>query len=134
LIPIAAAVQPTALVLRDLAMFLLLTNQLNASAAELPSALLLGLEQALLASFLSAHRRNFSKLLEGTAKEAGRELYGRPRSILRHLGAAPSRSRSWHCKQTLRYAACKKGRGLLWTGAGCFPVSSIADFGYYLGR
>jgi AraC-like DNA-binding protein len=65
--PIAAPLQPTALVLRELAMFL--ANQLNSTAAELPSAMLLELEQALIVSFLSAHRHNFSELLEGTGKE-----------------------------------------------------------------
>lgn len=65
--PIAAALHPTALVLRDLAMFL--ANQLNSTAAELPSAVLLELEQALIVSFLSAHRHNFSELLEGTGKQ-----------------------------------------------------------------
>ncbi len=68
MIPFAAAVQPTALVLRDLAMFL--AKQLSSTAAELPSAVLIELEQALLVSFLSAHRHNFSKILEGTEKEA----------------------------------------------------------------
>ncbi len=66
--PIAAAVQPSAMVLRDLAMFL--ANQLNSTAAELPRAVLLELEQALLVSFLSAHRHNFSELLERTGREA----------------------------------------------------------------
>jgi AraC-like DNA-binding protein len=67
-VPFAAAVQPTALVLRDLAM--LLAKQLSSTATELPSAVLLELEQALLVSFLSAHRHNFSEILEGTEKEA----------------------------------------------------------------
>ena len=65
--PIAAALQPNALVLRDLVMFL--ANQLSSTAAELPRAVLLELEQALIVSFLSAHRHNFSELLEGTGKE-----------------------------------------------------------------
>jgi hypothetical protein len=65
LILIAAAVPPMALVLRDLAMFFL-TSHLNSSAAELPSAALLELEQAPLVSLLSARRHNFSELLEGT--------------------------------------------------------------------
>jgi AraC-like DNA-binding protein len=65
--PIAATLQPNALVLRDLVMFL--ANQLSSTAAELPRAVLLELEQALVVSFLSAHRHNFSELLEGTGKE-----------------------------------------------------------------
>ena len=65
--PIAATLQPNALVLRDLVMFL--ANQLSSTAAELPRAVLLELEQALIVSFLSAHRHNFSELLEGTGKE-----------------------------------------------------------------
>jgi AraC-like DNA-binding protein len=65
--PVGPALQPTALVLRDLVMFL--ANQLNSTAAELPSAVLLELEQALIVSFLSAHRHNFSELLERTGKE-----------------------------------------------------------------
>jgi AraC-like DNA-binding protein len=65
--PIAAALQPNALVLRDLVMFL--ANQLSSTAAELPRAVLLELEQALIVSFLSAHRHNFSELLEETGKE-----------------------------------------------------------------
>jgi AraC-like DNA-binding protein len=66
--PFAMAVQPAAQVLRDLAMFL--AKQLSSTAAELPSAVLIELEQALLVSFLSAHRHNFSGALEGTEKEA----------------------------------------------------------------
>ena len=65
--PIAAAVQPNALVLRDLAMFL--ANQLDATATELPRAVLVELEQALIVSFLSAHRHNFSELLERAEKD-----------------------------------------------------------------
>jgi transcriptional regulator GlxA family with amidase domain len=65
--PIAAGLRPNALVLRDLAMFL--ANQLSSTAAELPRAVLLELEQALIVSFLSAHRHNFSELLEETGKE-----------------------------------------------------------------
>ncbi len=65
--PISAAVEPNALVLRDLAMFL--AHQLDATAAELPRAVLLELEQALIVSFLSAHRHNFSELLERTEKD-----------------------------------------------------------------
>ena len=65
--PFAVAVQPTALVLRDLAIFL--ARQLSSTAAELPGAVLLELEQALLVSFLSAHRHNFSEILEGSEKE-----------------------------------------------------------------
>ncbi|MGJ4954667.1 AraC family transcriptional regulator [Bradyrhizobium sp. HKCCYLRH2015] len=60
--PIAAAVQPNALVLRDLAMFL--AHQLDAAATELPRTVLVELEQALIVSFLSAHRHNFSELLK----------------------------------------------------------------------
>jgi AraC-like DNA-binding protein len=66
--PFAAAVQPTAMVLRDLAMFL--AGQLSSTATELPNTVLLELQQALLVSFLSAHRHNFSEILEGTGKEA----------------------------------------------------------------
>jgi len=65
--PIAAAVRPNALVLRDLAMFL--ANQLDATATELPRAVLVELEQALIVSFLSAHRHNFSELLERAEKD-----------------------------------------------------------------
>jgi len=66
--PFATAVQPAAQVLRDLAM--LLAKQLSSTATELPSAVLIELEQALLVSFLSAHRHNFSEILEGREKEA----------------------------------------------------------------
>jgi len=55
-------------VLRDLTMFL--ADQLNSTAAQLPGAMLTELEQALIVSFLSAHRHNFSEMLEGTAREA----------------------------------------------------------------
>ncbi|WP_316177079.1 AraC family transcriptional regulator [Bradyrhizobium sp. SZCCHNRI1009] len=65
--PIAAAFQPNALVLRDLAMFL--AHQLDATATELPRAVLVELEQALIVSFLSAHRHNFSELLERAEKD-----------------------------------------------------------------
>ncbi len=63
-----ALAQPTAPVLRDLAVFL--ARQLSSRAAELPGAVLLELEQALLVSFLSTQRHNFSEILDGTAKEA----------------------------------------------------------------
>jgi AraC-like DNA-binding protein len=66
--PSAVPMQSTALVLRDLAM--LLARQLSATAADLPNAVLLELEQAILVSYLSAHRHNFSEILEGTEKEA----------------------------------------------------------------
>ncbi|MGJ4971206.1 MULTISPECIES: AraC family transcriptional regulator [unclassified Bradyrhizobium] len=65
--PMAAAVQPNALVLRDLTMFL--AHQLDATATELPRAVLAELEQALIVSFLSAHRHNFSELLERDEKD-----------------------------------------------------------------
>src|SRR5690349_12661820 len=65
--PHAAGLRPNALVLRDLTMFL--ANQLSSTAAELPRTVLLELEQALVVSFLSTHRHNFSELLEETGKE-----------------------------------------------------------------
>lgn len=70
--PFATAMQPAAQVLRDLAMFL--AKQLSSTAAELPSAVLIELEQALLVSFLSAHRHNFSEVLEGTEREAAPQI------------------------------------------------------------
>jgi AraC-like DNA-binding protein len=66
--PLAPVKQPSAQVLRDLAIFL--ANQLNSTAAQLPEAMLAELEQTLIVAFLSAHRHNFSELLEGTAREA----------------------------------------------------------------
>ncbi len=66
--PIGPTVQPTALVLRDLAIFL--ARQLSSTADELPGTVLRELEQALLVSFLSAHRHNFSEILEATEKRA----------------------------------------------------------------
>lgn len=66
--PLAPAIQPSAQVLRDLTMFL--AKQLNSAAAQLPSAMVLELEQALIVAFLSAHRHSFTELFEGTAKEA----------------------------------------------------------------
>lgn len=66
--PLAPAKQPSAQVLRDLTMFL--AKQLNSAADQLPSAMVLELEQALIVAFLSAHRHSFTELLEGTAKEA----------------------------------------------------------------
>ncbi len=60
--------QPTAQLLRELTMFL--ANQLNSTAMQLPKPMLLELEQALIVSFLSALRHNFSEILESPAKEA----------------------------------------------------------------
>ena len=65
--PTAPANQPSGQVLREMTMFL--ANQLNSAAGQLPGAMLTEFEQALIVAFLSAHRHNFSELLEGTAKE-----------------------------------------------------------------
>jgi AraC-like DNA-binding protein len=70
--PFAIAMRPAAQVLRDLAIFL--ARQLSSTAAELPGAVLLELEQALLVSFLSAHRHNFSEILEGEKETAPRNV------------------------------------------------------------
>jgi len=65
--PTAPPRHPTAQVLRELIMFL--ANQLNSTAAQLPKPMLLELEQALIVTFLSAHRHNFTEVLEGPATE-----------------------------------------------------------------
>lgn len=66
--PTAPPKQPAAQLLRELTMFL--ANQLNSTAAQLPKPTLLELEQALIVTFLSAHRHNFSEVLESPATEA----------------------------------------------------------------
>lgn len=65
--PTAPAKQPDAQLLRELTMFL--ANQLNSKAAHLPKPVLLELEQALIVTFLSAHRHNFTDVLNSPAKE-----------------------------------------------------------------
>ena len=65
--PTAHPKQPSAQLLRELTVFL--ANQLNSTAAHLPKQLLLELEQALIVTFLSAHRHNFTDVLESPAKE-----------------------------------------------------------------
>lgn len=65
--PTAPPKQPAAHLLRELTMFL--ANQLNSTAAQLPKPTLLELEQALIVMFLSAHRHNFTDVLEGPATE-----------------------------------------------------------------
>ncbi len=65
--PTAPPIQSSARLLRELTMFL--ANQLNSATAELPNAVFLELEQAIILAFLSAHRNNFTAFLEGPAKE-----------------------------------------------------------------
>ena len=66
--PVASPIQPNALFLRELTIFL--ARQLNSTGVEFPSAVLNELEQALLVAFLSACRHNFSEALRGDVKEA----------------------------------------------------------------
>jgi AraC-like DNA-binding protein len=65
--PTAPPREPSAQLLRELTMFL--AKQLNATAARLPRQMLQELEQALIVTFLSAHRHNFTNVLESPAKE-----------------------------------------------------------------
>jgi AraC-like DNA-binding protein len=111
--PFAVPVQPTASVLRDLAMFL--ARQLSSTAAELPGAVLLELEQALLVSFLSAHRHNFSEMLVGTGKQATPRIV---RLAEEYIEASWNRAitieeLASHTNTSIRalYAAFKKSRG-----------------------
>ena len=66
--PTAPPKQPAARLLRELTIFL--ANQLNSTAANLPKPMLLELEQALVVTFLSAHRHNYTDILESSATEA----------------------------------------------------------------
>ena len=109
----APPTQPGGQVLRDLAIFL--AHQLNSRATQLPSAMLTELEQSLIVAFLSAHRNNFSELLEGTAKEAA------PRAVRlaeEYIEASWNRAitieeLAAHTNTSIRslYAAFKKARG-----------------------
>ncbi|UGA45658.1 AraC family transcriptional regulator [Bradyrhizobium quebecense] len=65
--PTAAPTQPSAQLLRELTLFL--ASQLNSTAAHLLKPMLLELEQALIVTLLSAHRHNFTDVLESPAKE-----------------------------------------------------------------
>ncbi len=65
--PTAPPKEPTARLLRELTVFL--ANQLNSTAAQLPKPMLLELEQALIVTFLSANRHNFTEVLESPVKE-----------------------------------------------------------------
>ena len=111
--PFAATVQPTALVLRDLAIFL--ARQLSSTAAELPGAVLLELEQALLVSFLSAHRHNFSEILEGSEKEAAPRIVQLAEEYIEASWnrAITIEELATQTKTSIRalYAAFKKSRG-----------------------
>jgi len=111
--PLAPAKQPSIQVLRELTLFL--AGQLNATATQLPTAMLTELEQALIVAFLSAHRHNFSDMLDGTAKEAAPLLVRRAEDYI---------EASWNRAITIEqlatqtntsirslYAAFKKHRG-----------------------
>ena len=66
--PTAPLNQPGAHLLRELSLFL--ANQLDSTASQLPRPILLELEQSLIIGFLSAHRHNFTDMLESPAKQA----------------------------------------------------------------
>ena len=111
--PVTSPIQPSAQVLHDLTMFL--AKQLNSSAARLPRAVLLELEQALIVAFLSAYRHNFSDALEGNAKEAAPRIV---RLAEEYIEASWNRSitiedLASHTNTSIRslYAAFKRSRG-----------------------
>ena len=94
---------------------MLLARQLSSTAADLPNAVLLELEQAILVSFLSAHRHNFSEILEGTGKEAAPRIV---RLAEEYIEASWNRAitieeLASHTNTSIRalYAAFKRSRG-----------------------
>ncbi|RXH22088.1 hypothetical protein XH99_34365 [Bradyrhizobium nanningense] len=143
--PTAPPKQPAAHLLRQLTMFL--ADQLNSMAAQLPKPTLIELEQALIMTFLSAHRHNYIELLESSATEPaplvvrsaeeyieanwGRpvlveELAAQTNTSIRSLYAAFKKYRGYSPMQFAKSVRLRRARQMLLEGNPRTSVSQIA--------
>lgn len=143
--PTAPPKQPSAQLLRELTMFL--ANQLNLTAGQLPKSMLLELEQALIVAFLSAHRHNFTDVLESPAKEPAppvvrlaeeyieanwaraitiEELASQTSTSIRSLYAAFGRYRGYSPMKFAKAVRLRHARQMLLEGNPRTSVSQIA--------
>lgn len=147
--PAAPAKQPSGQVLRELTMFL--ANQLNSTAPQLPGVMLTELEQVLIVAFLSAHRHNFSELLEGTTKEAApravrlaeeyieaswnraitiEELAAQTNTSVRSLYAAFKKARGYSAMTFAKSVRLRRARQMLLEAG---PRNSVSEVAYKCG-
>jgi AraC-like DNA-binding protein len=143
--PTAPPKQPTAQLLRELIMFL--ANQLNSTAAQLPRPMLLELEQALIVTFLSAYRHNFTEVLESPATEPAplvvrlaeeyveanwarsitiEELASQTNTSIRSLYAAFKKYRGYSPMGFVKTVRLRRARQMLLEGNPKTSVSQIA--------
>ncbi|MCA1363755.1 AraC family transcriptional regulator [Bradyrhizobium sp. IC3069] len=137
--------QPAAHLLRQLTMFL--ADQLNSTAAQLPKPALVELEQALIMTFLSAHRHNYTELLESPATEPAplavrlaeeyieanwaravlvEELAAQTNTSIRSLYAAFKKNRGYSPMQFAKSVRLRRARQMLLEGNPRTSVSQIA--------
>jgi AraC-like DNA-binding protein len=143
--PTAPLKQPAAHLLRQLTMFL--ADQLNSTAAQLPTPTLIELEQALVMTFLSAQRHNYTELLESPATEPAplivrsaeeyieanwaravviEELASQTNTSIRSLYAAFKRYRGYSPMQFAKSIRLRRARQMLLEGNPRTSVSQIA--------
>ncbi|HZR90216.1 MAG TPA: AraC family transcriptional regulator [Bradyrhizobium sp.] len=143
--PTAPPKHPTAQLLRELITFL--ANQLNSTAAQLPKPMLLELEQALIVTFLSAHRHNFTEVLESAATEPAplvvrlaeeyveanwaraitiEELASQTNTSIRSLYAAFKKHRGYSPMRFAKTVRLRRARQMLLEGNPRTSVSQIA--------
>ncbi|MGX4770687.1 AraC family transcriptional regulator [Bradyrhizobium guangdongense] len=143
--PTAAPKQPAAHLLRQLTMFL--ADQLNSTAAQLPKPTLIELEQALIMTFLSAQRHNYTDILDGRATEPAplvvrlaeeyieanwaravviEELASQTNTSIRSLYAAFKKYRGYSPMQFAKSVRLRHARRMLLEGNPRTSVSQIA--------
>ncbi|MBR0810102.1 AraC family transcriptional regulator [Bradyrhizobium diazoefficiens] len=143
--PIAPLKQPAAHLLRQLTMFL--ADQLNSTAAQLPRPTLIELEQALIMTFLSAQKHNYTELLESPATEPAplivrsaeeyieanwaravviEELASQTNTSIRSLYAAFKKYRGYSPMQFAKSVRLRRARQMLLEGNPRTSVSQIA--------
>ncbi|RQH02814.1 AraC family transcriptional regulator [Bradyrhizobium sp. RP6] len=143
--PTAPPNQPAAHLLRQLTMFL--ADQLNSTAAQLPKPALIELEQALIMTFLSAQRHNYTELLESPATEPAplavrlaeeyieanwaravlvEELAAKTNTSIRSLYAAFKKNRGYSPMQFAKSVRLRRARQMLLEGNPRTSVSQIA--------
>lgn len=137
--------QPIAQLLRQLTM--LLADQLNSTAAQLPRATLLELEQALIMTFLSAQRHNYTDVLDSPATEpaplvvrsaeeyieanwaraiVAEELATQTNTSVRSLYAAFRKHRGYSPMQFAKAVRLRRARQMLLEGNPKTSVSQVA--------
>jgi AraC-like DNA-binding protein len=143
--PTAPLKQPAAHLLRQLTMFL--ADQLNSTAAQLPKPMLIELEQALIMTFLSAQRHNYTELLESPATEPAplivrsaeeyieanwaravviEELASQTNTSIRSLYAAFKKYRGYSPMQFAKSVRLQRAKQMLLEGNPRTSVSQIA--------